>query len=163
MTNDIDVVETSEPLKKKKSKKKKNRKPIQKSVVRAAGGLLWRQSERGKELAVVHRPRYDDWVLPKGHVDKGESWEDAAVREVVEETFCRAERGKFAGTVSYLVNNKPKLVLYWHMSLISEEPFEPNRETDRIAWVTGEEALSQLRYSNERALVASNHVFDDGV
>lgn len=142
------------PLKKKKNGKKKIRKPVQKTVVRAAGGLLWRKTERGRELAVVHRPRYDDWVLPKGHVDKGETWEDAAVREVLEETYCEAKLGKFAGTVSYMVNNKPKLVLYWHMKLVQEYEFLPNGETDRIAWLTGEEALEQLRYSTERALVA---------
>jgi len=138
-------------------KRKKRKKTMQKRVIRAAGGLLWRDSEGGLELAVVHRPRYDDWVLPKGHLDKGEGWEDAAVREVIEETCCQAKIGDFAGTISYLANGKPKIVLFWHMSLLGEDDFIPTKETDSIHWLTVEEALEQLQYSTERALVSRNH------
>jgi 8-oxo-dGTP diphosphatase len=155
MSINQNVPESSKPIKNKKNKKR--RKPIQKRVIRAAGGLLWRESERGTELAVVHRPRYDDWVLPKGHLDKGESWEDAAVREVIEETCCQAKLGDFAGTISYLANNKPKIVLFWHMSFIGEDEFVPNNETDRMQWLTVAEAMAQLQYSTERALVSRNH------
>jgi len=55
-------------------------------VILAAGGLVWRNSPRGREIALVHRPKYDDWTLPKGKLDPGESWQDGAVREVEEET-----------------------------------------------------------------------------
>jgi 8-oxo-dGTP diphosphatase len=109
------------------------------------------------ELAVVHRPYYDDWVLPKGKLDRGEKWEDAAVREVGEETCCHAKLGDFAGTISYLANGKPKIVLFWHMSLLGEDSFVPNNETDRMHWLTVAEALEQLQYSTERALVSRNH------
>ncbi|MFZ0547905.1 MAG: NUDIX hydrolase [Candidatus Promineifilaceae bacterium] len=138
------------------SKGKKRKKPIQKRVIRAAGGLLWRETERGKELALVHRPRYDDWVLPKGHIDKGESWEDTAVREVVEETCCEAKLGDYAGSISYLVNNKPKIVLFWHMSLSGEPDFIPNNETDQMLWLTPAEAVEKLAYGTERTLVSQN-------
>jgi 8-oxo-dGTP diphosphatase len=146
-------------MKNKKNGKKKNKqkRPVQKRVIRAAGGLLWRESERGMELAVVHRPYYDDWVLPKGKLDRGEKWEDAAVREVGEETCCHAKLGDFAGTISYLANGKPKIVLFWHMSLLGEDSFVPNNETDRMHWLTVAEALEQLQYSTERALVSRNH------
>jgi 8-oxo-dGTP diphosphatase len=155
--------DVSGPLKNKKNgKNKKRKKPIQKRVIRAAGGLLWRESERGMELAVVHRPYYDDWVLPKGKLDKREGWEDAAVREVFEETYCRATLGEFAGTISYLANNKPKIVLFWHMSLIGEDTFVPNNETDKMHWLTADEALSKLQYSTERALVSRNHAVNGG-
>jgi 8-oxo-dGTP diphosphatase len=138
-------------------KKKRRKRPVQKRVIRAAGGLLWRESERGMELAVVHRPYYDDWVLPKGKLNKGEGWEDAAVREVSEETCCQAKLGDFAGTISYLANGKPKIVLFWHMSLLGEDSFVPNNETDRMHWLTVAEALEQLQYSTERALLSGNH------
>lgn len=150
-----DNPDASQPMKKKKDAKiKKRKKPIQRRIIRAAGGLLWRETEQGRELALVHRPRYDDWVLPKGHLDKGEGWEDAAVREVTEETCCQAQLGDYAGSISYLVNDKPKLVLFWHMSLAGENSFVPNGETDQLLWVTAEEALEKLAYSTERALVA---------
>ena len=150
-----DSPDAGRPVKKKKNaKNKKRKKPIQKRIIRAAGGLLWRESERGRELALVHRPRYDDWVLPKGHLDKGEGWEEAAVREVTEETCCQAEIGNFAGSISYLVNNKPKVVLFWHMALTGEDSFVPTNETDRLLWLPVGEAVEQLQYSTERALVA---------
>lgn len=149
-----DNPDASQPMKKKKDAKiKKRKKPIQRRIIRAAGGLLWRETEQGRELALVHRPRNEDWVLPKGHLDKGEGWEEAAVREVIEETCCPAQLGEFAGSISYLVNNKPKLVLFWHLSLIGESTFVPNGETDQILWLTVEEAIKKLTYSTERTLV----------
>ena len=67
--------------------------------VKAAGGVVWRRGGDGIELAVAHRPRYDDWSLPKGKLDRGESWEDAALREVEEEIGAAlpARRGARAG------------------------------------------------------------------
>ena len=62
--------------------------------VKASGGVVWRRAGDGLELAVIHRPRYDDWSLPKGKLDRGESWEDAALREVEEETGLRCELGE---------------------------------------------------------------------
>lgn len=147
-------------MKNKKNGKEHNEKagnPVQKEIIKAAGGLLWRETKRGRELAIVHRPYYDDWVLPKGKLDEGEGWEQAAVREVVEETCCTAELGDYAGCVSYLVNDKPKLVLFWHMSLLEEREFVPDNETDRLRWFTVDEVLEKLDYATERTLISRSN------
>jgi 8-oxo-dGTP diphosphatase len=122
-------------------------------VIQAAGGLMWRDSQRGKEIAVIHRRRYDDWSLPKGKVNTGESWEEAAIREAREETNCDVRLGDFAGCSCYPVEGRPKVVLFWHMVLIDEQPFEPNDETDRLLWLTVKEALDRLSYPGEKALL----------
>ena len=122
-------------------------------VFEAAGGLLWRNSPRGKEIAVVHRPRYDDFSLPKGWLNEGESWQQAALREVKEETNCVAQLGEFAGCCSYVVRGLPKIVLFWHMHLVEQLPFVPNDETDQLLWLTLDEALDKLSYAGDRAFL----------
>ena len=122
-------------------------------VIEAAGGLLWRDGDHGKLLAVVHRPKYDDWTLPKGKLEKGESWESAALREIREETGCRAKLGKFAGCASYMSGKRPKIVLYWHMELVKEGKFEPTDEIDKLVWMTPEEAATKVFYSGEKELL----------
>src|SRR3954470_19701929 len=67
---------------------------VKEDVVRAAGGIVWRRDERGAiELVIVHRPRYDDWSLPKGKLERGETEEQGALREVAEETGLRCKLG----------------------------------------------------------------------
>jgi 8-oxo-dGTP diphosphatase len=124
-------------------------------VIEAAGGLLWRPSPEGPRLAVIHRQRYDDWTLPKGWREKGERYVDTAVREVAEETGCRAQETDFAGCTSYALDGMPKVVLYWHMSLLEERPFVANEETDALRWLPVAEALATLSYAGERRLVRS--------
>jgi 8-oxo-dGTP diphosphatase len=147
------VKKNIQPDEVKAAKRKKRKKRIQKRVIQAAGGLLWRESERGKELAVVHRPYYDDWVLPKGKLGSREDWAEAALREVTEETNCQPRLKDYAGCICYLVNNKPKIVLFWYMELIGDCDFEVNNETDQILWLTVEEAKQKLKYSTERSLL----------
>ena len=98
-------------------------------IYEAAGGILWRKTPAGRQLAVVHRPHYDDWTLPKGWREKGESMVEAAVREVQEETNCKVRLGTFAGCSCYPVEDVPKIVLFWHMELVKERKFKPNEET----------------------------------
>src|SRR5437660_1467874 len=76
--------------------------------VRLAGGLLWKE----ERVAVIHRPRQDDWSLPKGRVDAGESWEEAALREVEEETGCEARIRSFAGAGVYVPRRTPRIALF---------------------------------------------------
>jgi len=122
-------------------------------VIRAAGGILWRRDSTSPRLLLVHRPKYDDWSLPKGKLEDGESWKDAAIREVREETGCRAEVGEFAGRVCYLVKGRPKIVLFWHMEQVGDCLFEPCKEVDRVVWLTLPEAVVRLGYGEEKLLL----------
>ncbi len=124
-------------------------------IIQAAGGLLWRQSQLGRQIAVVYRSRYEDWALPKGWREKGESFLNAAVREVVEETNCQVEVGDFAGCSCYTVEGVPKIVLFWNMFLIGDCDFKPDEEVDKLVWMTIPEALKRLSYDGERDLLAS--------
>ncbi|ELK54949.1 NUDIX hydrolase [Haloferax volcanii] len=122
----------------------------------AAGGLLRRDDGR---LCLVHRPRYDDWSLPKGKLEPGETLVETAVREVREETRCEVDCGRFAGRYEYRVpddaetQSGPKGVFVWHMRVVDEHQFEPDAEVDARQWVTPVEALQRLTYETERALV----------
>jgi 8-oxo-dGTP diphosphatase len=117
--------------------------------VHAAGGVVLRDGR----LAVVHRPRYDDWTLPKGKLDPGESFEAAALREVEEETGLRCRLGRELPAVEYDVRGRPKLVRYWAMEVADETPFEPNEEVDEVRWLEPQEALALLSYDRDRELV----------
>ena len=119
--------------------------------VLAAGGLV----QRDGLIAVVHRPRYDDWSLPKGKLDPGESFEEAAVREVWEETGLRCRLGRELEEVRYSVRGKPKLVRYWVMEVAEDEGFAPDDEVDEVRWVEVADAAGVLSYAHDRELVAS--------
>ena len=122
--------------------------------IRAAGGVVWRPGPAGPEVLLVHRPRYDDWSLPKGKLDPGETFEDAARREVLEETGVTAELGEELGPVRYHDNKgRPKLVRYWVMAAGEPTAFEPNDEVDGIRWAAPEEAVELLTYERDVELV----------
>ncbi|WP_370943758.1 NUDIX domain-containing protein [Amycolatopsis sp. cg5] len=108
------------------------------ALIRAAGAVLWRDTGGEPALAVVHRPRYDDWSLPKGKLDPGETIADAAVREIAEETGFRAVLGRYLGQISYPVPVKgrpvPKTVDYFAAEAV-EGGFEPNEEVDELRWL----------------------------
>ena len=115
---------------------------------------MWRTGPtRTAELAVIHRPKYDDWSLPKGKLKPGEGFCEAALREVEEETGCRARLLLFAGITFYFVNRRPKVVLFWHMRQEGQTRFEPSAEVDRVAWCSPEEAMARLRHPGERRIV----------
>jgi len=125
-------------------------------VIQAAGGLLWRESDGAKQIALIHRPRYNDWALPKGKLEKGEEWETAALREIEEETGCKAQLGSFAGVVSYNVGDRPKVVLFWNMVLIGDCKFVPSEEVDQLIWVSVEKALEILQYPSDKNILISS-------
>lgn len=127
------------------------------SVIQAAGGLVWRDSPRGKEVAVIHRARYGDWTLPKGKLNAGERWQDAAIREVKEETGCNVQLGSFAGSVSYTVKGVPKIVLFWNMNPLGECEFQPSEEVGELVWLPVQKALAKLDYAGERSLLMDSH------
>lgn len=130
--------------------------PDDTAITFAAGGLLRRDDGR---ICLVHRPRYDDWSLPKGKVESGETLVETAVRELREETRCSVECGRFAGRYDYRVaadadtQSGPKAVVVWHMTLVEEHPFDPDTEVDARGWHTPEKALERLTYRNERTSV----------
>jgi 8-oxo-dGTP diphosphatase len=123
-------------------------------MIFAAGGLLWcdRADGEGRRLAVVHRPRYDDWSLPKGKVEPGEHLAETAVREVEEETGFAVSREGFAGRYQYAVDAGPKSVFVWHMRTVDDHG-SPDEEVDELAWLSPDEALDRLTYDLERGLL----------
>lgn len=122
-------------------------------VIRAAGALLWRSSSTGYEVAIVHRRRYNDWTLPKGKLEDGESWQEAALREVKEETGCDARILGFAGAIAYLHDGNPKVVRYWHMMAEGEPSTDIDEEVDEVVWLPIEAAVKRVQYPLEQALL----------
>ena len=120
-------------------------------TIEAAGGVV----ERDGLIAVVHRPRYDDWSLPKGKLDKNESSERAALREVLEETGLRCQLAEELEPVRYEDNRgRPKVVRYWRMEVL-EGDFVDNDEVDELRWLKPAEAVELLSYSHDRDLIAA--------
>jgi 8-oxo-dGTP diphosphatase len=119
--------------------------------VRAAGGVVVRDGL----VALVHRPRYDDWTLPKGKLDNGESFEEAALREVDEETGLHARLVRELPSVNYEVRGRPKVVRYWLMEVESDEGFVANDEVDEVRWLEPAEALALLTYDRDRGVLVA--------
>jgi 8-oxo-dGTP diphosphatase len=121
--------------------------------VRAAGGVLVRSGDGGLEVAVIHRPKYADWTLPKGKLDDGESFEQAAMREVEEETGMRAKLGPELSSVSYRDRKgRSKVVRYWLMRALEGE-FRPGSEVDEVRWLSPKDAEALLSYEHDAELV----------
>ena len=121
--------------------------------VRAAGGVVVRERDGRREVAVVHRPRYDDWSLPKGKLECGEEWEQAALREVEEETGVQGELVRELDPVAYLDRKgRHKLVRWWLMRPLGGA-FEPNDEVDELRWLAPAEAVALLTYPRDQQLV----------
>jgi 8-oxo-dGTP pyrophosphatase MutT (NUDIX family) len=122
--------------------------------VKAAGGVVWRRDDGGApELALVHRPRYDDWSLPKGKLDPGEDWQQAALREVWEEIGLRCRPGDELPPVFYDDHKgRAKAVRYWMMEP-QDGTFTPNDEVDEMRWMDVEAAAALLTYPHDAELV----------
>ena len=120
--------------------------------VLAAGGVVVRDDGR---IAVIHRPRYDDWSLPKGKLDPGESFEDGAVREVLEETGVRGRIVVELEPTSYVDRKGRDKLVRWYRMALDGDPveFSPNDEVDELRWLTPGEAGALLSYDHDRALV----------
>jgi 8-oxo-dGTP diphosphatase len=117
--------------------------------VKAAGGVV----HRGGHVAVAHRRRYDDWSFPKGKLDPGESWEQAALREVEEEIGLRCRLGEELPPTSYRDNKgRAKVVRYWMMEPLDGE-FVPSDEVDEVRWLTPADAEALLSYEHDRELL----------
>ena len=123
--------------------------------IEAAGGVVVRDGEHGPEVVLVHRPRYDDWSLPKGKLEPGESFEDAARREIEEETGLSCELGPELASNSYTDHKgRPKLVRWFQMTPTGGE-FAANDEVDELRWLSAEAALELADYEDDRRLIRS--------
>src|SRR5207249_1211256 len=110
--------------------------------------VLWRPGSSGVELALVHRPKYDDWSFPKGKLDAGETMPFAAVREIAEETGQTARLGPLLGDVRYSVPEGGKLVRYWAAEALGGD-FTPGSETDELRWMDASKAAELLSYPHD--------------
>ncbi len=119
--------------------------------IQAAGGVVWRDARR-RELAVIYRDHHrpEECCLPKGKLEDGESWEDAAVREVWEEIGCLVRLRGFAGIAHYWVQRQPKVVVYFEMVLEGEGEFRPSDEVRAMQWMPPGEAAEKLTHEDER-------------
>lgn len=128
--------------------------PTSKTIL-AAGAVLWRSDgASAPQIAIVHRPRYDDWSLPKGKVDPGETGPAAAVREVHEETGYRAQLGRRLADVKYPIGSDVvKKVRYWAARTVGGE-FTPNAEVDELKWLPVSDALGVLSYPHDREVLS---------
>jgi 8-oxo-dGTP diphosphatase len=130
--------------------------PDDEGLVRAAGCVVWqRRSSGGAEVLLVHRPRYDDWSLPKGKLDPGESDLDCARREVLEETGVTGAVGPELVSTRYRDRKgRRKVVRYWAMERTGGR-FEPNAEVDEVRWLGPDEAGPLLSYDHDRDVLSS--------
>lgn len=127
----------------------------QPAPIRAAGAVLWRPSRRdGLKVALVHRPRYDDWSLPKGKAEHGEVVQVTAAREVEEETGFRAAIGRSLTTVSYTTSAGPKTVHYFAARRMAGF-FTPNKEVDKLEWLPVARAEGRMSYEFDKAVLAT--------
>ena len=124
-------------------------------VIYAAGAVLWRIGENKKvEIALIHRPRYDDWSLPKGKLDPNETMIGCAHREVMEETGYSAVFGPEIGHATYIVDGVTKLVKYWSAQAVGEATGKPNpQEVDQILWLSTSDARKKLTLDDDRSIV----------
>lgn len=121
-------------------------------AILAAGGVVWRVREGGREVLLAHRPRYDDWTLPKGKLHTGEPALLAAVREVGEEVGAKVAVQRRIGTVHYAVGPATKRVTYWAMRHLGGD-FRPNGEVDEVRWLALSAAGERLSYDADRRVI----------
>jgi 8-oxo-dGTP diphosphatase len=120
------------------------------SEIEAAGGVVVDEDAR---VAVVHRPKYDDWTLPKGKLDPSETFEEAALREVWEETGLRCALVRELPSTEYTVRGRPKVVRYWLMNVVEDPGFEPNSEVDQLRWLSPADAAALLTYDRDEEVL----------
>lgn len=123
-------------------------------IILAAGGVVERETAAGREFLVIHRRRYGDWCLPKGKLHPGETPEQAALREVREETGYPVELDSFLGEMRYTVNGVPKVVRFWNMRPVGlSHGIQDTHEVQEAVWMSGEQALARLDYPLEKEML----------
>ena len=136
-------------------KRAKSKAESESAVILAAGGVVWRKTRKGPVIAVIHRPRYDDWSLPKGKLKEGESFEEAALREVREETGFDVRVTDLAGETRYEYEGVHKIALYWNMQLNKEPSFKKSKEADKLEWLSLKDASQKINYEEQKDIIAN--------
>jgi 8-oxo-dGTP diphosphatase len=134
---------------------------VQTPVIQAAGAVLWRRlSDELVQVALIHRPRYDDWSFPKGKVEAGESEISCAFREVLEETGYESIFGPELCKISYLVGETTKTVRYWSAQALGEAKgvMDPE-EVDQLIWVTIADAYDKLSSECDKEVLVNFEKF----
>ncbi|HXS67183.1 MAG TPA: NUDIX hydrolase [Streptosporangiaceae bacterium] len=121
--------------------------------IRAAGAVVWQPGPRGRQLVLVHRPRYDDWSFPKGKAEHGEHLLRTAVREVAEETGLRVVLGRPLRPSVYQVGDRPKRVSYWAAKAAGSDGFVAGHEVDELAWLDLGQVRERLSYERDLTLL----------
>jgi len=123
-------------------------------MILAAGAVIWRKEKKELQIALVHRPRYDDWSLPKGKQDGAESLIACAFREVIEETNLKVAFGPYIGDIEYFVPDSLKKVHYWSARLADDSPeFHANEEVDLLEWHSLEAAIEKVTQDSDREII----------
>jgi len=122
-------------------------------LIHAAGAVVWRGDPAAPEVAVIHRPKYDDWTFPKGKLKTGEHVIEGCLREVAEETGLRVLLGRALPPVHYLVRGRLKRVDYWVARVAESGPFRAGDEVDELRWLSLEEARERLSYEWDAGLL----------
>lgn len=124
-------------------------------MILAAGGVVWREGKGSKiELAIIHRPKYDDWSFPKGKLDTGEELISCAFREIMEETGLDIELGPFLGEIEYQSIDGPKHVSYWAAEVLPDSnEFHANGEADLLEWHDIDSARKKLTRDTDREIL----------
>lgn len=123
-------------------------------VIQGAGVVLWRVNKKVTEIALVHRPKYDDWSLPKGKVESGETHLACAAREASEETGFAVVLGPEIGTAKYLAEGTPKEVRYWSAKAIGESKGPSDtHEVDKVIWLSVPDAKKKVSVDDDREVI----------
>lgn len=125
-------------------------------MIQKAGGIITKKTPEGVRILCIHRARYDDWSFPKGHVEVGESVEDTAVREVLEETGFQCEIVRSLPDMVYtLPDGKECRVALFEMHVLGENPSAKDTECDEMRWCTVEECVEKVSYDTVRDYLRS--------
>ena len=124
------------------------------ATIQAAGAVVWRNNKDKTEVAIIHRPKYNDWSFPKGKLEIGESLISCAHREVFEETNIQTEFGPFLGDIEYLTPDGKKQVSFWAAKAITDKDFSPNSEVDQLKWVEVKKVKELLSLETDKKILA---------